>query len=98
MNINPSHELSMFPLPKPKKTNITTWQGIQITKKGILEGFTVVYPGEVSSGKIIRCAMKPKYTFILKHGDTFKYAYNDGCFKEIPEKWYKNEIGVKQPG
>jgi len=32
--------------------------------------------------------MKPKNTFILKHGDTFKYAYNDGNFKEIPDKWY----------
>jgi len=88
MNITLLHKWSMFPLPKAKKKNIRKWQGIQVTTKGALEGFTVVYPGEESNCKITKCLMKPKYTFILKHGDTFKYAYYDGSFKEIPAKWY----------
>lgn len=48
----------------------------------------VVYPAESSTEKVTKALMKPKLTFILKHGDTYKYAYNDGFFKEIPEKWY----------
>lgn len=78
----------MFPLPSPKKKSITTWQGTHITKKGTLEGFVVVYPAEGVSEKMSKASMRPKYTFILKHGDTFKYAFNDGNFKEIPDKWY----------
>ena len=93
MNISLTHKLSMFPLPKSKKKNIKKWQGIQVTRKGTLEGFTVVYPGEESDCKITKCLMKAKYTFILKHGHTFKYAYNDGFFKEIPEKWYGKAFG-----
>jgi len=78
----------MFPLPNPKKKSISKWQGTHIIKKGSLEGYVVVYPAESSTEKVTKALMKPKHTFILKHGDTYKYAYNDGFFKEIPEKWY----------
>jgi len=78
----------MFPLPNPKKKSITKWQGTHITTKGTLEGFVVVYPAEVSADKLTKAMMKPKHTFILKHSGTFRYAYNDGSFKEIPDKWY----------
>ena len=78
----------MFPLPNPKKKSISKWQGTHVTKKGPLEGFVVVYPAEEFVDKMTKTLMKPKHTFILKHGGTFKYAYNDGFFKEIPDKWY----------
>ena len=78
----------MFALPNPKRKSITRWQGTHITRKGALEGFIVVYPAEVYGEKMTKTFMKPKHTFILKHGDVFKYAYNDGFFKEIPDKWY----------
>ena len=77
----------MFPLPSPNRQSIMTWQGSHITKKGSLEGFVVVYPAKETGTKMTKALMKPKHTFILKHGDTFKYAYNDGYFKEIPDKW-----------
>jgi hypothetical protein len=78
----------MFSLPSPKKKSISKWQGTHIGKKGGLEGFVVVYPAEASGEKLTKTLMKPKNTFIVKHGGTFKYAYNDGFFKEIPERWY----------
>lgn len=80
--------IKMFPLPNPKKKSITSWQGTHITRKGPLEGFLVVYPAEASTEKMTKALMKPKNTFILKHGGIFKYAYNDGYFKELPDKWY----------
>ena len=83
----------MFPLPTPKKKTINKWQGLQISRKGSLEGYTIVYPAEASDKKMTRTNMKPKNTFILKYGHTFKYAYNDGFFKEIPEKWYGKSFG-----
>ena len=78
----------MFALPNPKKKAIAKWQGMHIARKGPLEGFVVVYPAEASAEKMTKIIMKPKNTFILKHGGTFKYAYHDGFFKEIPERWY----------
>ena len=48
----------------------------------------MVYSAEASSEKISKSSMTPRNTFILKHGGTFKYAYYDGFFKEIPERWY----------
>jgi hypothetical protein len=78
----------MFSLPSPKKKIIKQWQGAHVSSRGSLEGFVVVYPAEESSVKLTRSLMKPKFTFILKRGDAFKYAFNDGSFKEIPERWY----------
>jgi len=86
--INSSSILKMFTLPNPKKKSIAKWHGQQVARKGPLEGFVVVYPAEGCSEKMTKMLMKPKNTFILKHGGTFKYAYNDGFFKEIPERWY----------
>jgi len=78
----------MFPLPTPKKKTIHKWQGTHISRKGSLEGFVVVYPALEVTNKMTKAQMKPLHTFVLKHGHRYKYAYNDGFFKEIPEKWY----------
>ena len=77
----------MFPLPTPKKKSITKWQGTHITRKGTLEGFVVVYPAEGFRRKFKGSYETEKHFHSETRGHV-KYAYNDGFFKEIPEKWY----------
>ena len=78
----------MFPLPKANLLNCKKWQGVILTKQPF-EGFAVVWPGSVFESKMTKTCMGPEYTFILRNGDYFQYAYCDkDGFKEIPEKWY----------
>ena len=78
----------MFPLPKPSLALSKKWQGIILTKQPF-EGFTVVWPALTLESKMTKSCMGPEYTFILRNGEYFKYAYSDkDGMKEIPEKWY----------
>lgn len=78
----------MFSLPKPDISISKKWQGVILTKDPF-QGFAVVWPAKILETKMTKTVMAPAYTFILRNGEYFKYAYCDkNGFKEMPEKWY----------
>ena len=78
----------MFPLPRPDVENCKKWQGALVEHEPFV-GYSVVWPALCINTKMSKSSLEPKYTFILRQGNIFKYAYHDkDGFKEIPEKWY----------
>lgn len=83
----------MFLLPLASDTVLDRWQGQRLQGWGILTGYTIVWCGEPGD-TITRSSLEPKHVFILKRGDSFKYAYHDSeGFKELPDKWYGKCFG-----
>ena len=78
----------MFPLPRPGVENCKKWHG-SLVESDPFVGYSVVWPALCISTKMSKSSLEPKYIFILRQGNIFKYAYHDkDGFKEIPEKWY----------
>jgi len=84
----------MFPLPEAPEEVVEKWQGVHLKGLEQLTGFYVVWCGVPANGRLTRHSVKPEHVFVLKRGETFKYAVHDNRgFQELQEKWYTKCFG-----